>query len=268
MQIELYLLDTFTTQLFRGNPTPISCLEAALTDITMQQLTNELQMPVMAFVLPPDKESCFPIRYFTKSGEIMACGHATLGAMEVLYKEKGYSEIRFRTREGVLLESRRKEGLNFIRYPKYLPQECVFPFALLEMLGGPQLHHHFYSPELKTLFLELANPSDIREIRPDFQEMVRLAPDLKELVIMSRSEEMDQDVILRSFCPWIGIDEDPVTGSIHSVLGPYWQEQLLKDSIRVYQASERGGELWVQSQADSVEIGGASVLLMRGKLEL
>ncbi|MEO1652022.1 MAG: PhzF family phenazine biosynthesis protein [Bacteroidota bacterium] len=268
MPQELYLLDTFSSQLFQGNPSPVCLLEREIPEENLRQLAMELSMPVMAFVYPPEANQSYPIRYFTRTGEIPACGHATLGAAEVLAQVKGQRDIIFQTKEGVQITARREGKRNFISYPKYFPQDYPFPHALLEQLGKPKLLNHFYSSALETLFLEFAEAKAVREIQPDYQKIMALVPEIKELVIMAKSPEVDKDVILRSFCPWIGIDEDPVTGSIHSVLGPYWEEKLLKKSLRVYQASERGGDLWVQSFADRVEIGGECVLYMKGILEM
>ncbi|OJJ22829.1 hypothetical protein BKI52_00320 [marine bacterium AO1-C] len=264
-----YLLDTFADVPFQGSPTPVCMLSELLDAPTMHQLAQELNAPVTAFVKPSDVEGDFMIRYFTTEGEIPACGHATLGAAFVLLtQETSFNKIKFVTIEGIRPKAQITNDLTYIEYPRFPHTIIDIPPKLLEALGMPTPLTHFYSSELQSLFIELDNPNEVNRIQPNFELLKQSTDDIKEVVVMSKSNDEAFDFILRSFCPWIGINEDPVTGSIHSVLGPYWQKQTNKSDFAVYQASERGGKIFVKTFDDHVALGGHCKILVAGKLLL
>ncbi|NAS10531.1 PhzF family phenazine biosynthesis protein [Poritiphilus flavus] len=265
---QYYLLDTFARVPFKGNPTPVCLLTDELSTQTMFMLAEEFNAPVTAFVATASDE-LFKIRYFTGTGEIPACGHATLGAAHILLNQNpDFERIVFVTIEGVKIIANKERDLVYLVYPVYERKDYEIPGELLEALGVEQIASHFYCDELESLFIELKDDSAVRSIRPDFEKLRKSSDEVKEVVIMSESKSDDADFILRSFCPWIGIDEDPVTGSIHSVLGPYWKERTGKTELIAFQASKRSGEIFIQVTDNSVKIGGPSKILVDGTLDL
>ncbi len=266
MAYNYYLLDTFTNEKFKGNPTPVCLLDGALDSQTMHDFAKEFNAPVTAFVEAPNIKSIYRIRYFTVTGEIPACGHATLGAAFVLLNELKGNEVIFETIEKVQVRTRQENDLTLIEYPKYASMEFEISQEMKRSLGIVNHESHFFCKELESLFIELKMEKEVINIAPDFRMLMESTDKVKEVVVMSESESQNYDFTLRSFCPWIGIDEDPVTGSVHSVLGPYWKEKLNKDKLIAFQASKRGGLLNIRPSKERVEIGGYSKIVLKGNL--
>ena len=262
-----YLLDTFTKEKFTGNPTPVCVLDKALSVQTMYSLAKEFNSPVTVFIEPKGENEIYPIRYFTVTGEIPACGHATLGAAFVLLKQTASNQIIFETIETIQLRTRQDKKLTFIEYPKFKRVEFEIPTELKNALGVRTIERHFFCEELQSLFIELKNEKEVKEVLPDFKLLIKSTNKIKEVVVMSKTENQNYDFVLRSFCPWIGIDEDPVTGSVHSVLGQYWQERLNKSELIAFQASEEGGQLFIRPLQKTVEIGGHTEIIIQGQLK-
>lgn len=261
-----YLLDTFTKEKFKGNPTPVCLLEKPLSTQTMHSLAIEFNSPVTAFVEPENENKIYPVRYFTVTGEIPACGHATLGAAFVLLKQTKRKQIVFETIEKIHLQTKQNNDLTFIEYPKFERVDFESPMALRNALGIKSYVSQFFCKELQSLFIELKNENEVKQVMPDFKLLTKSTDDIKEVVVMSEAENKNYDFVLRSFCPWIGIDEDPVTGSIHSVLGPFWKERLSKAELIAFQSSDRGGQLFINPLQDTVLIGGHSEIIIEGQL--
>lgn len=266
MAINYYLLNTFSNEKFKGNPTPVCLLEAPLSIDTMLLYTKEFNAPVTAFVEPKNINDVYRIRYFTITGEIPACGHATLGASFVLFNSTKNNQIIFETIEKIRLLTRQDNGKTFVEYPKYESTTINIPVSLESALGLEYSLSNFFCKELESLFIELHRENEVKQLSPNFKQLTESTDKTKEVVVMSKAENKYYDVVLRSFCPWIGIDEDPVTGSIHSVLGHYWKNRLNKNEFTVYQASERGGLLYIKTHQNTVEIGGHNTVIIVGKL--
>jgi PhzF family phenazine biosynthesis protein len=262
-----YLLDTFTNEIFRGNPTSVCILDKTLSVKTMHSLAKEFNAPVTAFVEPQSENEIYPIRYFTVTGEIPACGHATLGAAFVLHNQTVGTQITFETIEKIMLQTRKDNGVTFIEYPKFNKTDFVIPTMLMNALNIQDSQTNFFSEELQSLFIELKNETEVKQLSPDFKMLLESTDKIKEVVVMSKAENKNYDFVLRSFCPWIGIDEDPVTGSVHSVLGQFWQERLNKNVLVAFQASQRGGHIVVKQLQNTVEIGGHVEMIIEGRLK-
>jgi PhzF family phenazine biosynthesis protein len=151
-------------------------------------------------------------------------------------------------------------------YPRYEWKKGTVENETLQSLGITDYRATAFSAELETLFIQLQNGDAIRKVQPDYRRLEKSSQLIKEVVITSASDDPQYDYLLRSFCPWIGIDEDPVTGSVHSVLGSYWQQQFNKNTLKAYQASRRGGELLVNAYDSTIEIGGKTVIVMKGEM--
>lgn len=262
MQVPVFLIDTFTAEKDKGNPTAVCLLYSPMAPGNMQSIAKELAVPVTAFVELTDEPAAItPIRYFTGITEIPACGHATLAAAEVVLKLSAAEKATFKTIAGIAIEVKRVDGVIVLTYPRYHLKEITVPEGVLQSLSLPQYASAGFCAELETLFIELESAALLRSIQPDYKQMVQGSNDIKEVVITSASDDERYDFLLRSFCPWIGIDEDPVTGSVHSVLAGFWKQRLGKQQLKAYQASARGGELYVTGYDDKVELGGKTVIV-------
>ncbi|HYE54147.1 MAG TPA: PhzF family phenazine biosynthesis protein [Chitinophagaceae bacterium] len=256
MAIEIYLTDTFASPACKGNPTAV-CVYEKMDDDAMQSMATELNVPVTAFI-QRDAPPPHPIKYFTVTTEIPACGHATLAAASVQMKRSSSSRADFVTVNNTVISTAAEGDVVMMRYPKYTLQDFDVTKEILESLYLPAFINAGFSPELETLFIE-TEPAVLRSIQPNFARLTQSSNIIKEVVITSVSDDPQYDYLLRSFCPWIGIDEDPVTGSVHAVLAGYWKERLNKSRLKAHQASELGGELYVHALADATGIGGRTV---------
>lgn len=268
MNIPYFILDTFTEEEFKGNPTAVCLTEKPLASSLMHSIAKELRFPVTAFVEQVVAVTQYPIRYFTITGEIPACGHATLAAARVIMDSLLEERTQFTTIEGLGIDVLIENDIVYMYYPKYSIEPGDITPGLLQGLGLEKFLAAGFCKELETVFIEIADASQLRKITPDHKWMMKTNPFIKEVVVTSVSDNSRYDFLLRSFCPWIGIDEDPVTGSVHSVLAHYWKDRLGKYDMLAFQASERGGEVYVKALEDRVLIGGKTVVVGRGDLSV
>ncbi len=260
MQIPIYQVDTFTDSLFGGNPAAVCPLENWLPDKTMQLIAMENNLAETAFYVKEPEG--YRIRWFTPTVEVDLCGHATLAAAYVLFTilQEEDSEIHFNSRSGVLKVSRNQEQLT-LDFPvdvlqKQIPSsELTACFDLI-----PDL---IYKGKTDYLFI-YASETQIKNIKPDFQAISAL--DARGLIITAKGDEVD--FVSRFFAPQCGIHEDPVTGSAHTSLTPYWRSVLQKDQLTAIQLSSRKGQLLCQYQDDRVLISGNAILFLKGEISL
>ncbi len=235
----------------------------------MLAIARELNFPVTAFI---EKNTAakpiYPIKYYTATTEIQACGHATLVSAKVIFELDSKVATTFTTIEGLAIGVRLENDIVVMSCPVYLMETAVVTKELMDSIGLGDYKSSGYCKELQTLFLELESPSVLKSFRPDFIKLVSSSDTIKEVVITFVSDIAGYDYLLRSFCPWIGIDEDPVTGSVHSVLGGFWKSRLNKTSLKAFQCSERGGKLFVTALDDKVELGGKTITILKGEILL
>lgn len=268
MTTPFYIVDTFTSERFKGNPTPVCLLDADLPYQTMDAIAAELNQPVTVFIEGFERKQPYRLRYFTSTGEIPACGHATLAAAKIISVLKSVDRISFQTMEDIVIETSLNGDAIFLTYPKYDPVPFKIESTLLQALGLHTYNSVFFCTELESLFIEVKEPEALLSLKPDYKAMVAANSKLKEVVVTSASHKKDYDFLLRSFCPWIGIDEDPVTGSVHSVLAHFWAGRLNKNELTAYQASARGGIVYVKAMENKVALGGSAIIIVRGSLEI
>ena len=267
MFLPFFIIDTFTSKRFRGNPTGLGILTESLDDSILLALAKEVNFPVTAFIQKfTDKENHYFIRYFTNTTEIPACGHATLAASGLIFEKENLNQTTFETIDGTSIQVRQEDGLIIMTYPKFELRSFDTQEKILHDLGVSDCLSMGYCVELETLFVEIDNPKLLKDIQPDYAALLGIQEEIKEIVVTSKSDISEYDFLLRSFCPWIGIDEDPVTGSVHAVLAGFWQQRLHKNRLKAYQCSTRGGELLVTPLADKVELGGEIVMVLRGNI--
>lgn len=263
MKLSLYQIDAFANKLFGGNPAAVIPLTAWLDDVLMQQIALENNLSETVFIVPATKDADYEIRWFTPEVEINLCGHATLASAYVLFNILGFSktEIKFSSKSGILKV--KKDGdLIVMDFPSWKPERCNdYPAELSQILGGAEIVGVY---KYRDILVELANEDAVKNCAPDFSLMKKY---IDKMIITAPGKTVD--FVSRFFAPGVGIDEDPVTGSAHSQLIPFWSEKLNKNKMHALQLSKRGGEIWCeQLNADRVTMAGNGIYYMNGKIEV
>ena len=260
MKLKQFQVDAFARKIFEGNPAAVCPLQAWLPDATMQAIAAENNLSETAFFVP--NASGFELRWFTPVAEVDLCGHATLGSAHVLFEELGYdgSEIRFATRSGELRVKRSSGGLLAMDFPVIGLKPCATPRDLIDGLGAAP-SETYAADDYVAVF---DDAQTIRDLAPDFATLSKL--DLRGVIATAPGEEVD--FVSRCFAPKYGIPEDPVTGSAHCELAPYWAQRLGKQVLRARQVSKRGGELLCELTGDRVIISGTAVTFLEAELRL
>jgi PhzF family phenazine biosynthesis protein len=254
-------VDAFTDEAFAGNPAAVCLLASARDDIWMQQVAREMNLAETAFLVRrPDG---FDLRWFTPAIEVDLCGHATLASAHVLWEERQLEAdqtARFHTRSGLLTASRHG-GLIWLDFPATPPQP-VGGLDELELALGAS--YKFLGRTAFDYLVELDSEAEVRSLAPDISLLTRLGA--RGVIVTARSSNDSYDFVSRFFAPGAGIPEDPVTGSAHCGLGPYWAAKLGKKELVGYQASARGGTVRVRVEGDRAHLGGHAVTVLRGEL--
>ncbi|MFM5440371.1 PhzF family phenazine biosynthesis protein [Aeromonas enteropelogenes] len=258
--IRLFHVNAFSMQPFGGNPAVV-VLGPALPDAGLQAMAAEFNLSETAFLVPQGRVR-YQLRWFTPELEVDLCGHGTLAAAHVLWQTGVVAEdevIRFETRSGELLARREGEWI-WLDFPCIPLTPLALDPAYAVALGCKPLQA--LAAGAKFLF-ELASEEEVRAISPDFHAL-RALPG-RGLMVAAPSSDPDHDFVSRYFAPWVGVDEDPVTGSNHCALVPFWAERLGKQQLRARQISARGGELRLELQGDRVLMAGQAVTLWQGE---
>ena len=261
MRIPIYQVDAFTSEVFSGNPAAVCLLDRWLDDPILQAIAVENNLSDTAFLVP--NAEGFDIRWFTPAAEVALCGHATLASAFVLFNcQKLAGEcIRFQTRRSGELAVTRRGDLLEMDFPAIAAHIISPPAGLVEALGVvPQ--EMLGSAE--DLLVVLDSQKAVREVQPDFLALARI--ECRGVIITARGERCD--FVSRFFAPRLGIPEDPVTGSSHSVLAPYWAGKLGKNDLHALQVSKRGGELFCTHAGERVKISGRAALYMEGTITI
>jgi PhzF family phenazine biosynthesis protein len=256
--IPYFEVDAFASQLFRGNPAGVCPLGKWQDDKLMQDIAAENNLSETAFFVLRGGD--YELRWFTPTIEVDLCGHATLASAFVIFSQMGFvgDMIRFHTKSGVLTVARDGDVLT-LDFPSRPPKSCAAPEALVRALGRKPAK----ILKARDYFAVFANAGDVQSLRPDFG----LLGTLDEKVIVT-APGSDCDFVSRFFAPTAGINEDPVTGSAHCTLIPYWSQRLGKKKLLARQLSKRGGELFCEDAGDRVRIGGKAALYLRGEIQL
>jgi PhzF family phenazine biosynthesis protein len=258
MQIPYYHVDAFSSRAFGGNPAGVCPLEKWLPDDTLQRIAAENNLSETAFFTR--EKDFFHLRWFTPLVEVDLCGHATVASAFILYSEFEYVDsIRFQTRSGLVATTLRGDLIE-LDFPSRPPEPCAAPEFLLRGLRKPPLE----VLKSRDYFAVYDSESDVASLEPDFEVLARL--DSLGIIVTARGK--DCDFVSRFFAPRAGILEDPVTGSSHCSLIPFWADRLGKTGMFARQISRRGGELHCRLLGDRVGIGGHAVLYSRGFLEV
>ncbi|PYP67446.1 MAG: oxidoreductase [Gemmatimonadetes bacterium] len=263
MGIRIVQVDAFTSTPFAGNPAAVCVLPAPRDERWMQSVAQEMNLSETAFLHPEDDG--FRLRWFTPAVEVDLCGHATLASAHVLW-EDGHTpageEARFRTKSG-LLTARRRDGWIELNFPATRAAPAPAPAGLAEALGL-QGTPRWVGRSRFDYLIELDSEDTIRALKPDFPALERV--EARGTIVTSRAATPGYDFVSRFFAPRTGVPEDPVTGSAHCALAPFWSERLKKTEMIAYQASPRGGVVRVSLGGERVKLGGTAVTVLRGEL--
>lgn len=254
-------VDAFTQTPFKGNPAAVCILREPADERWMQQVAQEMNLAETAFL--HRIEDGFHLRWFTPAAEVDLCGHATLASAHVLW-EQGYlheeEQAKFHTRSGMLTAKRQGEWIE-LNFPATPAERADAPADLSEALG---IRLDYVGRSQFDYFVEVASEDMLRALSPDMNVLQRVP--VRGVIVTSRSNSTEFDFVSRFFAPRVGINEDPVTGSSHCTLAPYWSQRLGKSEMMAYQASPRGGVLRVCMQGERVAIGGQAVTVLHGTL--
>lgn len=259
MSIPYYQVDAFTHQVFGGNPAGVCLLESWLPDAVLQKIALENNLSETAFVVRKGDE--FELRWMTPTVEVDLCGHATLAPAFVIFTELGYtgSEIRFNTKAGPLGATRDGDRI-VLDFPAWAAKPCEMPAALVEALGW--IPRELY--RTRDYLAVFSNEDEVLSLKPNFAQLAQLDC----LGVICTAPGRDADFVSRFFAPGAGIPEDPVTGSAHCTLTPFWSQKLGKPKLHARQLSARRGELWCEDRGERVGIGGQCALYSRAQLEV
>ncbi len=260
-QFPLFQIDAFTDKPFSGNPAAVVLLKENAADSWMLKVAQEMNLSETAFVHP--KGDLFNLRWFTPLTEVELCGHATLSAAHVLWETGSVpvdETIRFSTLSG-LLGARKVDDLIELDFPSGDLTPAELPAGVVEAVGGEPI---FSGVSGEKWLLEYRTEQEVRTLMPDFHALSQVPG--RGLIVTSSADQAGVDFVSRYFAPWIGVNEDPVTGSAHTILGPYWGKKLDKVEMMAHQVSTRGGVITVRLTDDRVYIGGKAITVVRGAL--
>ena len=259
MKLPYYEVSAFTTNSFGGNQAGVCPLESWLPDAVLQGIAANNNLAETAFTVP--RGSDFELRWFTPTVEMDLCGHATLAAASVLFNERGLNggEVRFHSRSGLLSVARNGDLLT-LDFPSRPPAVTIIPETLIRGLGAQPKE----ALKARDYLAAFDNEAEVRALKPDFA----LLKTLDCLGIIVTAPGSDCDFVSRFFAPSAGVDEDPVTGSAHCTLIPFWAQRLGKTKLFARQVSSRGGELFCELVAERVRIGGRAALYLRGEIQI
>jgi len=257
--LPFFQVDAFAERPLTGNPAAVMPLERWLDDELMQAIAAENNLSETAFTVPSDREDAdYDLRWFTPTAEVELCGHATLASGHALIHS---DPVRFHTRAGVLVVSRRDQILE-LDLPAAKLTEVREP-EMCEALGIPDSPAWFAEGCNDAAIVEVADEAAVRELKPDFKALAKVP---RMAVVTARGDR--EDIASRVFVPYLGIDEDPVTGSAHAALAPYWAERLGRTEFTALQASARTGLLHCRLEGDRVLLGGHCHTVIAGQFQL
>lgn len=259
MRIPYYQVNAFTKEPFGGNPAGVCVLNHWPDDDLLQKIATENKLSETAFFVPEGKS--YRLRWFTPAVEVDLCGHATLATAAVLFFELGFKDeqVRFESRSGPL-SARQREGLIELDFPAWTPKPCKIPKGFAHALG----HEPLAILETRDYVVLLESENDVRKLTPDMDAL----KEFDKVGVIATAPGTDADFVSRFFAPRVGVPEDPVTGSAHCSLIPFWAERLGKTELFARQISKRGGELFCRLAGDRVNIAGNAKIYKRGELSV
>lgn len=262
MRIPIWQVDAFTDQVFAGNPAAICALEQPLPDLTLAAIAAENNLSETAFLRP--EGDGFAIRWFTPTIEVDLCGHATLASAHVVFRHLAPDRrsVTFRSASGPLTVTRLEDGLLEMTFPRRPPHPAPPPAALIRAIGREPVE----TQRERDYYAVLESEEQVRTLVPDLAAVAQLPG--HGLVVTAPASTPGCDFASRFFAPQAGIPEDPVTGSVHCTLTPYWAARLGRARLEALQVSARGGRLWLEDRPTAVAIAGRTAEYLAGAIEL
>ena len=258
---KIYQIDSFTDKPFTGNPAGVCILDEPADEKWMQNVAKEMAVSETAFLYPEDDG--YNLRWFAPDAEVDLCGHATMASAHILW-ETDYAQenetLKFSTKSGVLTANMNKGWIE-LDFPIIPVEKADAPEGLIESLGVEPIYVGINAFDY---ILELGSEKELRSIEPDFSRLADITT--RGVSVTSASSSNEYDFVSRFFAPAIGIPEDPVTGSAHCCLGPYWMKKLNKSSFTAYQVSARGGFMKVDVKGERVILSGKAVTFLEGTI--
>ena len=262
MSLRITQVDAFTDRPFAGNPAAVCILPKPAEPAWMLNVAREMNLAETAFLVK--RREGYDLRWFTPAVEVDLCGHATLASAHVLWEDghlKPTEQARFHTKSGLLTADKRDSWIE-LDFPATPPTAAPAPAGLVDALGAKPT---FVGRSRFDYLVEVENEAIVRELMPDLNAIRQIQA--RGVIVTSKADSTSAyDFVSRFFAPQSGVPEDPVTGSAHCALAPYWSAKLGKRELIAYQASPRGGELRLRFVGDRVRIGGQAVTVLRGEL--
>jgi PhzF family phenazine biosynthesis protein len=261
MSIRIWQVDSFASRPFSGNPAGVCVLDSTRSADWMQQVAMEMNLSETAFLEAGN--DTWGLRWFTPATEVKLCGHATLASAHVLWSQElvgAGQEIGFETLSGRLTASLRGKLIE-LDFPARPPHQVEAPAGLIEALGVEPL---LVARDDEDLLVLVADEPAVRRLDPDIRGLLQVAA--RGIIVTAAAEDGKHDFVSRFFAPAVGVDEDPVTGSAHCCLAPFWSRRLGKTRMSGYQASSRGGTVQVRVEGDRVVLGGEAVTTLSAEL--
>jgi predicted PhzF superfamily epimerase YddE/YHI9 len=257
--IAYYHVDAFADRPFTGNQAAVMPLESWLSDVVLQAIGAENNFAETAFLVPDSSgEADYELRWFTPTAEVRMCGHATLASGHILLSQNPEkTRVTFRTRKVGILEVLRDDGGYQLNLPAIITDPMEFPEAVAAIGGAPS---HIRGNVNEYYILRYDSAAEVLSLNPDFKALAPLGKD----IFVATAPGKDTDVISRVFAPGAGIDEDPVTGSAHALIAPYWAAELGRNKFTAYQASARGGHVGCRLEGERVWLSGNCVTIVEG----
>ena len=261
MTLHITQVDSFTNRAFAGNPAGVCILPKAADESWMLNVAGEMNLAETAFLVP--QRDGYDLRWFTPTVEVDLCGHATLASAHVLWEDghlKSNAQARFHTKSGLLTADRRDPWIE-LDFPATPAAPAQAPPGLGDALGAtPQ----FVGLSKFDYLVELEDEAAVRNLDPDLGAIARVPA--RGVIVTAHADKGKYDFVSRFFAPQSGVPEDPVTGSAHCALAPYWSAKLGKKEMMAFQASTRGGEIRLRVEGDRVRLGGQAITVLRGEL--
>ena len=264
----LYLVDSFTSEPFKGNPAGVCLMDEMRGESKMLSIAGELGFSETAFVMNADARGIYRIRYFSPKMEIPLCGHATLAAAKVLFSESlSLNRVQFETIKGTVLTVEREESEIVMRFPIYQTQPAEAPVPLLKALGLTGFSNCEYNSETNMLLIEIESSEVLRMLAPDYSTLIKSHSGIDGVLVTAKSSHEEFDFESRYFWPWSGTLEDPVTGATHTFLALYWSKKLGKTTMKSFQCSKRTGSMTVSVEGGKeLQIKGEAQIIFQGRL--
>ncbi|WFA07756.1 PhzF family phenazine biosynthesis protein [Tissierella sp. Yu-01] len=266
----LYQVDVFTKEYYGGNPAAVCVLDEEIEEELMKKISAEMNLSETAFLLPLDKKKeVYSLRWFTPQVEVDICGHGTIGTSKVIYDimNAKSEKLSFKTKSGDLIARKCEDGIG-IDMPLDEPLTFEPTIELLKALGLNGYKTARIGAKTGKVIIEVSDEAIIHNLKPNFEQLkdLKFKENVKGVAVTTNNCD-DYDFVSRYFNPWAGINEDPVTGSVHTVLATYWGELLDKKEMKAFQASYRGGELILKVMDNNrLELIGDAVITLKGEI--